>query len=447
MSDVQAPPTDAGSPPVRRPADSPPRRDLEVVGEIAHAFFTASRPVEVYRLALDRATPLVGASFSSVFLRDAADPTLLRLECAHNWPQSAARYLGQIRIRAGRGPTGRAVAERRAIEVENVFADPMLRDWWEPAQELGFASLIALPLAGEREVAGAVTFYFGEPHRFDADERRLLSLIADQLSATSTRAHLIEELRIANQRLARQNERLGDRLRAVEESRRLKDEFLSNVSHELRTPLTSIMGYAHLIAAGQLGPVTERQAHALQKIDASAGVLLRLITDLLALSQLKLGRVDVQPAVHDAVALLRVALDEQGPLPAAPALALRLPDGPVAVVTDGEKVVRILSNLLSNAFKFTPSGRIEVEVAPDGDVVEWRVRDTGIGIPAEERDAVFDEFRQVDGSTTRLYGGTGLGLALSRRLAELLGGAVRLESEVGRGSLFTLRLPLRPARA
>ncbi len=426
------------------PTAEPRGRELEVVGEIAHAVLRAARPIEVYRLALDRVTPLVGARFSSVFLRDPADPSLLRLECAHNWPQTAARFLGQVRIREGRGPTGRAAAEGIAVEAENVFADPTLRDWSEPARELGFASLISLPLLGDGGVvAGALTFYFESPHRFDDAQRRLLALIADQLAATAARAHLVEELRLANDRLADRNAQLARELEEGEHLRRLKDEFLANVSHELRTPLTSILGYAQLLGDGELGALADRQLNAVRRIESAGSALLRLICDLLELSQLKLNRVRTMYAPLDAVALARQARQEAGDPPDAVHFAMHLPDTRIPVHTDGEKIVRILVNLLSNAFKFTTRGEVDLTVRTAVDRVEWIVRDTGIGIAERDHDAIFDEFRQVDGSTTRLFGGTGLGLALSRRLAQLLGGEIRMESAPGAGSTFTLHVPSR----
>lgn len=427
-------------------------RELEVVQEIAHAFLTASSPLEVYRLALARVTPIVGASFSSVFLRDASDPTLLKLECAQNWPQVSARYLGELRVRVGLGPTGRAVAEQRSIEVENVFADPVLREWWVPANELGFASLAALPLVVDGQAVGALSFYFAEPHSFEEEELRLFALTADQLAATWSRARLIQELRVANEELQRRNEQLTDRVSETEGAKRLKDEFLANVSHELRTPLTSILGYAYLLSAGQTGQLNDKQAAAITKIDTSANVLLRLITDLIDLSQLKLGRMELCLLPDDAVRLTERTIRETGPPPDGVAFELAAPAESVSLVTDGDKVIKILRNLLTNAFKFTAEGAIRMTVArrdePSGSFVEWVLSDTGIGIAGGELDAIFDEFRQVDGSSTRLYGGAGLGLALSRRLARLLGGDIVARSEPGQGSTFTLRLPVtHPERA
>jgi signal transduction histidine kinase len=420
------------------------QRELEVAAEIVHAFLTASHPVEVYRVALSRVTPLVNARFSSVFLRDPADPLLLKLECAHNWPQASARFLGQLRIRVGRGPTGRAVAEREPVEVEDVFADPSQREWWEPARELGFTSLIALPLQVRGEVEGALSFYFDVPHRFEPEERRLLSLIADQLAATAEKARLTQNLRETNEKLTLRNEGLVEEVEAAAETNRLKNEFLANMSHELRTPLTSILGYGYLLSAGHAGPLTAAQAAAVAKIDRAGNVLLGLISDLLDLSHLKLGRTELQSAPEEAAQLAERALAGAGGTEEGVEFRFQPPEAAIEIRTDGEKVVKILENLLSNAFKFTREGNVSLAVRREARHVEWVVSDTGVGIRPEDVDSVFDEFRQVDGSSTRLYGGTGLGLALSRRLARLLGGDVTLASEPGRGSTFTLRLPVAP---
>ncbi|MGH7468750.1 MAG: sensor histidine kinase [Longimicrobiales bacterium] len=415
--------------------------------DIAEAFFHAHTPIEVYRLALARVTPLVSASFSSVFLRDENEPDLLRLVCANNWPQASARYLSQLRIRVGRGPTGRAVAEARAIEVDDVFADLSLRDWWEPARELGFAGLISLPLERAGQCMGAVSFYYEATHEFNPEERALLALIARQLSLTGERAHKLEDLRLVNERLRDQVERLSAQVGQSAEVQRMKTEFLANMSHELRTPLTSILGYTYLLQQEQPGPLTPQQADSLEKINASGTVLLQLINDLLALTELRLGRVDVTNSTGDAVLMARGVGAAIEP-PENVKFSIESAEERVTVVTDVEKVHKVLENLLSNAFKFTRQGEVVLSVRRLGfgelERVEWSVRDSGVGITREQLPTVFDEFRQVDGSSTRLYGGTGLGLALSLQLAQHLGGEILVESEVGRGSTFTLRLPARP---
>jgi GAF domain-containing protein len=191
-------------------------RELDVAREIADAFLTATTPVEVYRLALARVTPLAHASFACVFLRDEEEPDLLRMTCAQNWPQSTARFLGDLRIREGRGPTGEAVAHRQPRAVADVFDDPALADWWEPARELGFVSMIALPLVADEHAFGALSFYFGERKEFEREEIELLRVVAHQLATTAERAHLIADLRSSNLRLERENEALRRQISTAE---------------------------------------------------------------------------------------------------------------------------------------------------------------------------------------------------------------------------------------
>ena len=437
--------------------------ELEIAAELARAFLVARQPVEVCRLALARVAPLLGARFASVYLRDAADPTTMRLHCAYSWPQDSARWLGQLRIRETRGPSGIALATDAVVEVPDVFADATLREWWEPARELGFVSIIALPLradaaastavdgagsGAERDTIGAVSFYFDGPRRFGEPETRLLRLVSDQLAAAAAKVRLLDELRATNDELRASNEELRRRLNEFETAKRLKDEFLGTITHELRTPLTTILGYAHLLEAGLCGELTRPQAEAASKIEGAGRVLLRLITDVVDLAQLKLGQMRSDWRREDGVTLARRALDEVAGPPDGVSASVRAREAGAIIVTDAEKVVRILAHLVRNAYKFTAEGSVTIEVARgvhDGmECVEWAVRDTGIGIRQEDVELIFDEFRQADGSTTRPYGGAGLGLALARRLAALLGGWILVESAPGRGSTFTLRLPLHP---
>lgn len=224
-------------------------RELIAVREIVHAFLTADRPEDVFQFALDRVSPIVGASFACVYLIDGASE-LMRLGAVHNWPAQFSPFLGEMRVRLGFGPSGEAASERRTIEVADVFADPSLEDWQEVATELGFRSLVALPLQTGQAVLGTVTFYFADPHALTNDTRSLLRMVADQMAATAEKARLIEELRRANGALVESNAELERQYVALLEARRIKDEFLSNISHELRTPLTAVIGYISLMQEG-----------------------------------------------------------------------------------------------------------------------------------------------------------------------------------------------------
>jgi signal transduction histidine kinase len=416
-------------------------RELIAIREIVHAFLTADRPEEVFQFALDRVSPLVGASFACVYLVDGASE-LMRLAAVHNWPEKFAPFLGEMRVRLGFGPSGEAAAERRVIEVPDVMSDPSLEDWAEVAHELGFRAIAALPLQTGDGVLGAVAFYFEEAGAITPETRSLLRMVADQMAATAQKARLIEDLRRANAALTESNAELERQYVALLEARRVKDEFLANISHELRTPLTAVMGYLALMEEGLAGPVTDEQRRTLTQVKSSSQHLLDLIGDLLELTTLKRGGLeinaaafDVRDPLHDALATTRGRSDEV-------ALRVREPEQAIFMVSDRRKICKMLVALLSNAYKFTRSGEIRLSVSVVDDHVVYRVEDTGIGIPEEMHQQVFDEFRQVDGSTTRRYGGSGLGLSLARRLARVLGGEIYVDSAPGHGSTFRVELPL-----
>jgi signal transduction histidine kinase len=416
-------------------------RELIAIREIVHAFLTADRPEEVFQFALDRVSPLVGASFACVYLVDGASE-LMRLAAVYNWPPKFAPFLGEMRVRLGFGPSGEAAAERRVIEVPDVMADGSLEDWAEVANELGFRAIVALPLQTGEGVLGAVAFYFAAAGVISAETRSLLRMVADQMAATAQKARLIEDLRRANAALLETNAELERQYVVLLDARRVKDEFLANISHELRTPLTAVMGYLALMEEGLAGPVTQEQLRTLAQVKVSSQHLLDLIGDLLELTTLKRGGLetslsafDVREPLHDAVSSTRGRAETV-------ALRVSEPESSAIMVSDRRKIAKLLVALLSNAYKFTSSGEVRLSVEVRNDRAVYRVQDTGIGIPEEMRQAVFDEFRQVDGSSTRRYGGSGLGLSLARRLARLLGGEIYVDSAVGEGSTFRVELPL-----
>jgi len=416
-------------------------RELIAVREIVHAFLTADRPEEVFQFALDRVSPLVGATFACIYVIDGASE-LMRLAAVHNWPERYTPFLGDMRVRLGFGPSGEAAAERRVIEVPDVMADASLEDWAEVAQELGFRAIVALPLQTGDGVLGAVTFYFREAGAITAETRSLLRMVADQMAATAQKARLIEDLRRANAALLDTNAELERQYGALLDARRVKDEFLANISHELRTPLTAVMGYLALMDEGLAGPVTPEQRRTIAQVKSSSDHLLDLIGDLLELTSLKRGGLEVVPTafdvrdpLHDAVATTRGRAEKV-------ALRVSEPESGTVMVSDRRKITKMLVALLSNAYKFTRTGEIRLSVEVVNGRAVYRVEDTGIGIAGEMRQLVFEEFRQVDGSSTRAFGGSGLGLSLARRLARLLGGEILVDSALGEGSTFQVELPL-----
>jgi signal transduction histidine kinase len=416
-------------------------RELIAVREVAQAFLTAQRPGDVYKFALDRVSPLVGATFACVYLVDGASE-LMRLQAVYNWPARYAEFLGEMRVRLGFGPSGEAASERRVIEVPDLFADPSFEDWQEVATELGFRSLVALPLQTAAGVLGTITFYFAASGSVTAESRGLLRVVADQMAATAEKARLIDDLQRTNVALQSTNAELEKQYVAVLEARRLQDEFLSNVSHELRTPLTAVLGYLSLMEEGLAGPVTPEQQDTLLQVKDSSEKLLELIGDLLELTSLKRSELAVDVSDFDPRAPLREALaTTHGKRDS---VELVVADAPVLplMTSDKRKVTRLIAAILSNAYKFTDKGKIRVAVESRGDHIVYRVNDTGCGISEDAQRFVFDEFRQEDGSATRKYGGSGLGLAIARRLARVLGGEVSLSSEQGKGSTFKVELPL-----
>jgi PAS domain S-box-containing protein len=246
--------------------------------------------------------------------------------------------------------------------------------------------------------------------------------------------------------LASQAEELERQRAAAEEANRAKSSFLAVMSHELRTPLNAIAGYVQLLEMGIHGPLNEAQLDALARIGRGQQHLLRLINDVLNLARIEAGRVDFLVEEVNLASLLATVVPLVEPQLAEKGLELAVDVEPgLAARADREKVQQIVINLLGNAVKFTPpGGRVTVDAASRADrpgVVYLRVSDTGIGIPHEKQAAVFEPFVQVDMSRTRRSEGTGLGLTISRDLARGMGGDLRVRSEPGRGSTFTLTLP------
>ena len=329
--------------------------------------------------------------------------------------------IGAVALRTGEPQLVRGVTEdilrERTVDERH----------YELARALGVRSYLAVPLKARGRTLGVLSFGTAERNYGDADLAFAQDL-ASRAAIAIDNARLLEEAQHAN---------------------KAKSDFLAVMSHELRTPLTAIMGYRDLLDQGIRGPVGPEQHELLQRIRLRSQDLLRTLEEILAFSRTETGRerrkeevVDVARVIRDVECIVRPLADERGL-----AFDVRVPRQPVELVTDAGKLKHIVMNLLSNAVKFTARGGIELEVGREGDRIVFRVHDTGQGIAPEDQERIFEPFVQIEEALTREKGGTGLGLAVARRLARFLGGDVTVESELGVGSTFTLWLPARAERA
>jgi GAF domain-containing protein len=328
--------------------------------------------------------------------------------------------------------TGRAVTERTVIHIPDVRCDPRygLQDI---ARAGTYRTLLAVPMLREGEPIGVLALSrSGEPRPFADKQVALVTTFADQAVIA------IENVRLFNE--------IQEKSAQLEVANKHKSEFLANMSHELRTPLNAIIGFSEVLIEKMFGEVNDKQLDYLKDIHESGKHLLSLINDILDLSKIEAGRMELElsrfhlpSAIGNAMTLVRERAQRHG-IQLGQAIDPALGE----VEADERKVKQILLNLLSNAVKFTPDGgRVDVTAQLDTDKVEIAVRDTGVGIAPEDQAQLFEEFKQVGRDGARKAEGTGLGLALTKKFVELHGGAIRVQSAPGAGATFTVSLPLR----
>ena len=328
---------------------------------------------------------------------------------------------------------GAAIVEKRIIHVPDVTADvsqPEINK--EVSERIGLRAILVVPLMREGEAIGCITTSFTEPGAFTDKQIALLKSFADQAVIAIQNARLFNEIQ--------------DKSRQLEIANQHKSDFLANMSHELRTPLNAIIGFSEVLVEKMFGEVNEKQLDYLNDIHSSGKHLLSLINDILDLSKIEAGRMeldvaefDLRSALENAITLIKERAQRHGIT-----LELDVEKSLGAFRADERKFKQIMLNLLSNAVKFTPEGgKVSVRAKPLEGALEVAVADTGVGIAAEDQQKVFEEFKQVGTDYTKKAEGTGLGLALTKRFVELHGGAIRLESALGKGSSFIFSLPLR----
>jgi signal transduction histidine kinase/CheY-like chemotaxis protein len=362
------------------------------------------------------------------------------LRATHNLDEAVVEVARHTRIRHGEGVVGRMALTHEPVEIPDIAAAGAYSG---PLREVllrtGTRALLSVPLLREDHLIGGLTVNKKTPGAFAPEVVDLLKTFASQSA-----------LAIQNARLFREIEDNGRQLQLAD---RHKSEFLANMSHELRTPLNAIIGYSEMLQEDAADLGAEQFTDDLRKINAAGKHLLELINAVLDLSKIEAGKMDLYLESFDVPALMRDIAAVIQPLAAKNAnrLDVRCPDTIGTMRADLTKVRQALFNLLSNACKFTERGTITLAVTREPLAgrpgLRFDVHDTGIGMTPEQLARLFEAFTQADAATTRKYGGTGLGLALSRRLCQMMGGDVTVESQHGRGSTFTIRLPAEVAES
>ncbi|MDY6875831.1 MAG: GAF domain-containing protein [Chloroflexota bacterium] len=412
-------------------------RELQLLHGVGLAAASGVRLEETLQAAAEALAAELKGNNVALMLLDSESDTL-RMAASVGYPPDVSNGL---RLRLGEGVTGWVAQQGEPLLVPDVRLAP---SYYEAASNT--RSELCVPLVVGEEVIGVLNVESYQVDAFTPGDQRLLSTLASNLAVLVERARLFEDIEAARVELQERAQALEEANVRLQELDRLKSEFLANMSHELRTPLNSVIGFSEVLIDGLAGEVTSGQKDCLENIRSSGKHLLELINDILDLSKIEAGRVELKSATFDVAELLVEVQATIAPLveKKSQILEIEQADGLPSLTADRFRVKQILLNLLSNAHKFTPiEGQIRLSCyLADRTAMLFSVSDTGVGIKPEDQKIIFDEFRQADGSAEREVTGTGLGLAISKRLVEMHGGRIWVESEYGHGATFSLLFPL-----
>jgi two-component system, NtrC family, sensor kinase len=404
--------------------------ELKALSEVGQAISSTLDLETVLSAIVTRATQLSGMDGGSLYEYDDSREQF-HLHTSDRLPEELVEALRATPMQKGEGALGRMALTHETVQIADIADEALYQSRVRDLLiRLGYRSLLAVPLLREDHLFGALVVNCSRPGTFAPEVIELLQAFATQSTLAIQNARLFRELQGKSCEL--------------EAASRHKSEFLANMSHELRTPLNAIIGFSEVLSERMFGEINEKQAEYLADIVESGRHLLALINDVLDLSKIEAGRMELEPASFDLATAIENTLILVRERAQRRNIKLnRIVDDRLGVVrADEPKVKQVLLNLLSNALKFTPQGgRIDVRAVLGDRAAQVSVKDTGVGISTEDQEAVFEEFRQV-GASSRKVEGTGLGLAISRKLIELHGGKLWVESALGKGATFTFTLPL-----
>jgi two-component system, NtrC family, sensor kinase len=405
--------------------------ELKALGEVGQAVSSTLDLEIVLSTIVSRAVQLAGMAGGSIWEYDEAREEF-HVQATDGLPADLVAVHRATPIRNGEGALGRLAITGEPVEIRDIAVEPgyptHLR---EMLIRSGYRSVVAVPLLRENHLLGALAVNRTIPGEFAPEVTTLLKTFAIQSALAIQNARLYREIEVKS--------------RELEAASRHKSEFLANMSHELRTPLNAIIGFSEVLSERMFGEINEKQAEYIGDILQSGQHLLSLINDILDLSKIEAGRMDLELSDFDlpntidtCLLLVRERAQRRGI-----ALVRSIDERLGIIRADERKVKQVVLNLLSNALKFTPEGgRITASAAVQEGAAEISITDTGVGIAPEDQETVFEEFRQV-GTASKKVEGTGLGLAISRKFIELHGGRIWVKSAVGSGSIFAFTLPSR----
>jgi len=398
--------------------------ELQALGEVSKAVSSTLDLQKVLATIVAHAVELSGTESGAIYEFDEVKEQF-QLRATHRMSDELTRAIREGRINLGETAVGRAGEKRQAVQVPDIREEPNY-----PLREIierdGFRALLAVPLG--------LVVRRREPGQFAQETVDFLQNFATQSA-----------LAIQNARLFREIEKKG---RELEIASKHKSEFLANMSHELRTPLNAILGYTELILDKIYGNVPEQIQEVLERVEQNGRHLLSLINDVLDLSKIEAGHLTLSLNEYSMKEVVQTVVTAVESLAAEKNLELRVTVSPEVACGKGDeqRISQVLMNLVGNAIKFTEEGKVEVEARASKDTFVISVSDTGPGLSEADQQKIFEEFHQVDGSSTRKKGGTGLGLSIAKRIVEMHGGSIWVESTLGKGSTFSFTLPIRVER-
>jgi signal transduction histidine kinase len=406
--------------------------ELRALGEVSQAVNSTLELSTVLKSIAAHAVMLAEAD-AGVFCAFDDAAQVFRYRAVHEMDPEVVALFTERPIRLGEGAIGRAGLERRAVQIPDIDHEPGYA-LYDVIRKPGYRGLLAVPLLRENELVGGLVLLRKTPGAFAAETIALVQTLANQSVLAIENAELFDEIE--------------QKSRELEAASRHKSEFLANMSHELRTPLNAVLGYAELIQDGIYGEVSAKMQGVLDRIQQNGRHLLGLINAVLDLSKIEAGQLTLSPADYSMRELVLDVVSATEALAAEKKLVLEV-DAPADLPRgrgDERRLTQVLMNLVSNAIKFTDAGSVTIRAKLEDGSFVVAVSDTGVGIAEGDRERIFEEFQQVDSSSTRKKGGTGLGLAIARRIVELHGGRIWVESTPGEGSTFSFTLPLDAAK-